>query len=118
MAYRTSAPMVAFYSDRDLDLERALHELRRTGSERVFLIAPGIFNQENLADKMPRLSVYLDFFAKAGLETGVWIGQTIGHGGGFEVGSGGSLRDRSAGAMPCWRVVVKRNRIPRERPVP
>jgi len=83
MTYRTSAPMYTFYSDRDLDLERALHELRRTRSERVFLIAPGIYNLENLAAKMPRLSVCLDFFAKAGLETGVWIGQTIGHGGGF-----------------------------------
>ncbi len=83
MTYRTSAPMYTFYSDRDLDLDRALHELLRTRSERVFLIAPGILNQENLAAKMPRLSVCLDFFAKAGLETGVWIGQTIGHGGGF-----------------------------------
>jgi len=91
MTYRTSAPMYTFYSDRDLDLERALHELRRTRSERVFLIAPDIFNQENLSAKMPRLSACLDFFAQAGLETGVWIGQTIGHGGGF-----GKVVDRFA----------------------
>lgn len=83
MTYRISAPIQIFYPDRDLDLERALHELRRTRSERVFLIAPGIYNLESLAAKMPRLSVCLDFFAQAGIETGVWIGQTIGHGGGF-----------------------------------
>lgn len=83
MIYRTSAPLYAFYPDRDLDLERALHELRRTRSERVFLIAPDIFNQESLSARMPRLSACLEFFADAGLDTGVWIAQTIGHGGGF-----------------------------------
>ncbi len=83
MTYRTSAPMYSFYADRDLNLERALHELKRTRSERVFLVAPGIYNLERLAAKMPRLAVCLDFFAQAGIETGVWIGQTIGHGGGL-----------------------------------
>jgi hypothetical protein len=84
VTYKVSAPIMTFYpGGRELDLERALHELRRTRSERVFLIAPGIYNQENLAAKMPRLSACLDFFAKAGLETGVWIAQTIGHGGVF-----------------------------------
>jgi len=75
--------MYTFYSDRDLDLQRALHELQRTGSERVFLIAPNIFDQENLAARMPRFATCLDFFANAGIDTGVWIDQTIGHGGGF-----------------------------------
>jgi hypothetical protein len=69
VTYKVSAPIMTFYpGGRELDLERALHELRRTRSERVFLIAPSIYNLENLAAKMPRLSVCLDFFAKAGLE--------------------------------------------------
>lgn len=64
MSYHISAPMYAFYPDRELDLDRALQELKRTRSERVFLIAPDIFSQENLLARMPRLSACLEFFAQ------------------------------------------------------
>jgi hypothetical protein len=84
VTYKVSAPIMTFYPDgRELDLERALHELRRTRSERLFLIAPNILHPESLARKMPRLAEIIDFFADAGLETGVWTSPTIGHGGDF-----------------------------------
>lgn len=79
--YRILVPLGVFYPGRSLDRERALAELKRTQTARVILVAPEILDTEKIDKGMPELADCIAFFEKNGLKTGVWIGQTIGHGG-------------------------------------
>ena len=79
--YKVSAPISIFNYRRDFDREYALRELRRTRTDRVIIHATDIFDTENTDKKMLKLSECSRFFESNGFETGVWIGQTIGHGG-------------------------------------
>lgn len=79
--YQVLTPIAIFNYGREFDKDYALREMYRTRTDRVIMNAPDIFDTENIDGKMSKLAEVRLFFERNGFKTGVWIGQTIGHGG-------------------------------------
>ena len=81
--YRLSVPVVISHSH--FDKEQTLSELKRMGADRVFLaIYRDLTARFSSDEELERLRGLIPFFQEAGLEAGVWLGETLGHGWGKE----------------------------------
>ena len=81
--YQLSVPVVISHSH--FDREQTLSELKRMGADRVFLTLYRDLNARFSSDgELERLRGLLAYFREAGLEAGVWLGETLGHGWGKE----------------------------------
>ena len=79
--YRVAIPVTNWYSNRRMDCEAVLGELRRAGATRVWLCtARGIEREERLREELALLKEHRLFFEKNGVEAGVWL-SSLGHGG-------------------------------------
>ena len=79
--YTIAIPVTNWYSNREMDCEATLNELRRAGATRVWLCtARGIEREERLREELRLLKEHRLFFEANGLEVGVWL-SSLGHGG-------------------------------------
>ena len=79
--YTIAIPVINWYSNRQMDCEAVLAELRRAGAVRVWLCtARGIEREERLSEELALLKEHRLFFEAHGIEVGVWL-SSLGHGG-------------------------------------
>ena len=79
--YRVAIPVTNWYSNRQMDCEAVLAELRRAGARRVWLCtARGIEREERLREELALLEEHARFFEANGVEAGAWL-SSLGHGG-------------------------------------
>ena len=79
--YTVAIPVTNRYSNRRMDCEAVLSELRRAGATRVWLCtARGIEREERLSEELALLKEHRLFFEARGIEVGVWL-SSLGHGG-------------------------------------
>ncbi len=91
--YRISVPVTNWFSNRTLDREATLAELRRVGATRVWLCsARGIEDESRLAEEERCLIENRILFEQNGLEVGVWI-SSLGHGGALIQDDSDALRN-------------------------
>ena len=79
--YKIAIPVTNWYSNRRMDCEAVLAELKRAGASRVWLCtARGIEREERLKEELALLKEHRLFFEAHGIETGAWL-SSLGHGG-------------------------------------
>ena len=79
--YTVAIPVTNRYSNRRMDCEAVLSELRRADATRVWLCtARGIEREERLSEELALLKEHRLFFEAQGIEVGVWL-SSLGHGG-------------------------------------
>ena len=77
--YKVSVPVMV--SRLQFDKEKTLAELKRMKADRVFLVIEREIKHKFSSPKtLQKLKELIPFFEKNGFETGVWIGESIGHG--------------------------------------
>ena len=77
--YKVSVPVMV--SRLQFDKEKTLVELKRMKADRVFLVIEReIKHKFSSPETLQKLKELIPFFENNGFETGVWIGESIGHG--------------------------------------
>lgn len=80
MSYTTTIPIndsTITAENRDIYLEHA----KMAKADRLFLNISRCFQDDKMQDSLDKLKEDIEFFSSKGFEVGVWLAQTIGHGG-------------------------------------
>ncbi len=79
--YKITVPVQVY--NEHFNKEKTLAELKRSGAHRVALTQGRVLDdKETMDSRLRNLEQYIKYFKENGLETVVWMGETLGHNGG------------------------------------